>query len=242
MYVWCHRSTIKTGRKLAEALGCKSRFKTPRPNDSMLLRWGNASLTEKHSIIQPAEGIARAGNKLVTLTLLKNADVLVPEFATTCQNDGATWLGRSTHGAGGVDIAVYNTALGRPTGHHDFYTKFVPNTREYRIHVFAGEILGVMGKYLDFPEQAGEGYVKNYAHGYRFRTPNKELKPDRLEAAKKAVAAVGLDFGAVDLLIGEDGRAYVLEINSAPGLAPLTFSKYVAAIKALASERGYDNF
>ena len=37
--------------------------------------------------------------------------------------------------------------------------------------------------------------------------------------ATKAVAALGLDFGAVDVIYNEKyGRAYVLEVNTAPGL------------------------
>ena len=42
----------------------------------------------------------------------------------------------------------------------------------------------------------------------------------------KAMEAVGLDFGAVDVVITEDGTPYVLEINTAP---ELTNSEYSAA-------------
>lgn len=242
LYVLCHKKSRPTGRKVAAALGVKSRFRTIVPADTLLLRWGNPLQPDMPSLIQPARGIMKAGNKLIALTCMKNAGVLVPEF-TQQQPDRniGTWFGRSAHGMGGGDIIV------QPQGmitygfaESEFWTKHVPNTREYRIHVFGNRVLGVMGKYLDFPEQVGTGYIKNYAHGYRFRTPPQELKPDRHDAAIAAVNALGLDFGAVDLLVGEDGRAYVLEVNTAPALAPLTARKYIQAIKDMAADKGVE--
>ena len=43
---------------------------------------------------------------------------------------------------------------------------------------------------------------------------------------------LGLDFGAVDLLLTSDLRVMVLEVNSAPGLSGSTLSKYVEAFKS----------
>lgn len=92
-------------------------------------------------------------------------------------------------------------------------------------------MIRVQGKYLDYPEQHTNPYIKNYAQGFRFRTPDRKLNASRITAATNAVAALGLLFGAVDLLIGEDGNEYVLEVNTAPKLAPLTCSQYVGAIR-----------
>jgi len=39
-----------------------------------------------------------------------------------------------------------------------------------------------------------------------------------VELAGDALQAIGLDFGAVDILVGKDGQNYVLECNSAPGV------------------------
>lgn len=235
MYVLMHRKTRPTGKKIAAALGLTCRFKTPVPRDSIALRWGTAEHGALPSVLQSAESIARAGNKLVSLQCFNRDGVPCPEFqvrpATT--SDGV-WLGRSTHGMCGTDIVVYPNGLSNyapDRNRHDFYTRYIPNSREYRVHVFGDQILGVMGKYLDYPDQAGDGYIKNVAHGYRFRTPQKQLNASRTDAAIAAVKSLGLDFGAVDLIIGEDGKEYVLEVNTAPALAPLTFAKYVEAFK-----------
>lgn len=159
-------------------------------------------------------------------------------------------LGRSRHGSKGKDIkvyvpySIYNIQRDRYTNlhpsilpytthdslrSHEFYSLYVPNTREYRIHVFRDRILRVQGKYLDFPEQHNNPYVQNYDQGFRFRAPNRELRQSRLDLAIAAVRALGLDFGAVDMLIGEDGKGYVLEVNSAPACSPLTLTAYADA-------------
>lgn len=109
------------------------------------------------------------------------------------------------------------------------YTLYVPNTREYRLHVFKDRVLRVQGKYLDFPHQHTIPYIQNYAQGFRFRAPSVQLHQHRLDFAVEAVRALGLDFGAVDMLIGEDGKSYFLEVNSAPACSPLTLRGYAEA-------------
>lgn len=132
---------------------------------------------------------------------------------------------------------VYRHEEAGTEGPHEFYSAYIPNRREYRIHVFDGKVIRVQGKYLDFPEQHTNPYVKNYAQGFRFRTPDKKLNASRTEAAVDAVSALGLLFGAVDLLVGEDGLEYVLEINTAPKLAPLTCTQYATAIREYLTEQ-----
>jgi D-alanine-D-alanine ligase-like ATP-grasp enzyme len=53
------------------------------------------------------------------------------------------------------------------------------------------------------------------------------------ELGVAAVAAVGLDFGAVDIIWNQtQDRCYVLEINTAPGLCNTTCQKYAEAFTA----------
>ena len=49
--------------------------------------------------------------------------------------------------------------------------------------------------------------------------------------------ALGLDFGAVDLIIGQDKQHYVLEVNTGPACAPATLQAYVTALTKLIEER-----
>jgi glutathione synthase/RimK-type ligase-like ATP-grasp enzyme len=128
---------------------------------------------------------------------------------------------------------------GNPEDAQEFYTRFISNEREYRLHIFNGELIRLQRKYLDYPDQQRSPYIKNYANGYRFRTPQRMLHGERIEQATNAVRALGLVWGAVDMVIGEDNLAYVLEVNTAPKLAPLTMQQYAQAIQTyLADEYG----
>jgi hypothetical protein len=61
------------------------------------------------------------------------------------------------------------------------------------------------------------------------RTGIREI-PEVTQLAIKAVQALGLDFGAVDVVFA-DGKASVLEVNSAPGLKGQTLVSYANAVR-----------
>ena len=237
-------STSPTGRVLAKALDLKyghlgdgqppRRFQRRHEramNAGTLIRWGATDpLAERGFVLNSYKSIAAASNKLRTLRTLQEAGVPVPAF-TTSAGDAANWntvvLARQSYGSRGRDIRIFQPGEFPQGG--TFYTQYVPNQREYRIHVFQGKVIRVQGKYLDFPEAHTNPYVKNHGQGFRFRAPSRQLNSDRTQAAIDAVASLGLDFGAVDLLVGEDRRCYVLEVNTAPACSPLTAEAYVKA-------------
>jgi glutathione synthase/RimK-type ligase-like ATP-grasp enzyme len=125
---------------------------------------------------------------------------------------------------------VYRYGLDYIPPTHELYTEYVPNTREYRVHVYRDRAIRIQGKYLDYPEQNTNPYIKNHAQGYRFRTPRLQLRPNRVEDAIRAVHSVGLVYGAVDLIVTAEGEHKILEVNSAPAMSPLTLKAYAEAI------------
>jgi len=112
----------------------------------------------------------------------------------------------------------------------DFFTSYVPTAREFRVHAFQGDILKISEKILTNEEQFQHPWVRNFENGFTFRNVN-NLQPrvqQRIEAAgQEAVEALGLDFGAVDVLLGDDHNVYVLEVNTGPGLADNSLELYV---------------
>lgn len=94
-------------------------------------------------------------------------------------------------------------------------------------------VTSVQRKYLERPELNGNGFIKNLSHGYVFKTPEKDLNKSRKEAAIAAVEALGLDFGAVDMVVDEEGKEFVLEVNTAPALSPMRVQQYVEALRKI---------
>lgn len=233
-YVLYYRTVAPTGRELGKALGVKYGSNPSRISEPvrMLVRWGSQLPFRSELQLNPPSAMALASDKFRALDTLAKAGVLVPPFSRLSQELSGTILGRRRTGFGGRDIVVYEP--GSQVGvNHEFFSQYIPNSREYRIHVVRGEIIRVQGKYLDNPQDESSGFIKNHANGYRFRDPGREINKDRKEAAIESVKALGLDFGAVDLIVGMDKKCYVLEVNTAPSCSPLTLSKYVEAFKKL---------
>jgi RimK family alpha-L-glutamate ligase len=87
-------------------------------------------------------------------------------------------------------------------------TVFSAGRRDLRVLVVAGEVAGAM-------ERATDSWRANVARGARPRVVT--LSDDECGLALAAAAAVGTDVAGVDLLIGPDGAAVVLEVNGIPG-------------------------
>lgn len=84
------------------------------------------------------------------------------------------------------------------------FMEYVDAPHEIRVHIFLGKSIRISEK------KFADG-------GYTTIKPTVDIKQAR-KAAKKAVRALGLDFGAVDILVMDDGTPYVLEVNAAPGI------------------------
>ena len=100
----------------------------------------------------------------------------------------------------------------------EFFTRFVPRHREYRVWVYRRRHLGSYEKILAHPER-NRFFGCNYRNGWAFRLlAEHEIPRAAVELASAAVDALGLDFGAADVLLGTDGHFRILEVNTAPGV------------------------
>lgn len=258
-YLAYTKSGRPTGRALAKALGLRSYgIKAPVTPLDVLIRWGSCKQIDKANVvINPSPAIALASDKVLTIRKLQQDGLpTVPCFDTFQQacdyvGKGGLIYGRSRRGFGGKDIVIYDPwnywgdGLPKaPTQHHDWFSTFVQARREVRIHVADGKVIRTQGKYNDNPGdnlRAGDGYelIRNYKHGYRFRAPKEQLNRGRRDAAIQAVASLGLDFGAVDMLLNDKERGTILEINTAPACSPLTARCYAGAIACMVNQKSY---
>jgi hypothetical protein len=162
-------------------------------------------------------------NKFQQFGVLYVAGVRVPAFFEHPRGNVLhfPYFGRKFNHVAGKDITLVlqheDFAMRRQAG-AQFFTEYVPSSHEYRVWVFRDKHLGTYEKVLTHPEQ----YLKvgrNHGNGFGFRLVNRDVVPrNAVDAAKAAVRALELDFGAVDILEGKDGKFYVLEVNTAPGV------------------------
>jgi len=116
------------------------------------------------------------------------------------------------------------------------YVKGVPVDREVRIHVFKEEVIDFsQKKKINKERRETEGIVvneaiRNLSGGWVFARQGVTIPDSAKELAVSAVRAVGLDFGAVDIVL-HNNVPKVLEINSAPGMEGTTLESYFNAIR-----------
>ena len=102
---------------------------------------------------------------------------------------------------------------------------------EYRVHVFNGEVIDITQKKKRKGAEFLDTKIRNHKNGWVYAREDITEPEDLRQQAARAMYAVGLKFGAVDLIWNElENKSYVLEINTAPGLTGATLEKYAQAI------------
>jgi len=245
VYLYSHNTKSQSARLLARAMGIKmikhhnSKF---RPNHrKTIINWG----VGKHfpgRVFNTPEDASKAVNKLTTLELMKEAGVSVPLF-TTDFNWAFKW---HTEGKTVVCRHLLNASEGRGIDilepHHNIipqaplYVQYIPKKAEYRVHVVRDEVIDVQQKIRrrDYVARDNNWHVRNHDNGFIFVRNGINVPNMVNEEAIKAVKALGLDFGGVDVIWNDKKQmAYVLEVNTAPGIEGTTVVKYKEALERL---------
>lgn len=135
-----------------------------------------------------------------------------------------TWLGRLNSHISGDDLL-------NPPARPDFYVRKETLVNEYRIHSFRGQsIRGGIRRPQDAPSVA-HPWIRSMTAGWRISYDGESITDAIRAIAHRAVAALGLQFGAVDIGQRADGSLIVLECNRAPGLDGGTITAYANAIE-----------
>lgn len=233
---------------LARALGGKvlfvenSRFR-PREGDRVV-NWGRSVRPDRFSIdtpiVNPPERIRNVSNKLTFFRILRESDAdIIPAFWTRREDipDAAFPVVCRTvlegHSGAGIVIATSREELVNAP----LYVQYMKKKDEYRVHVGLVEgrknpdkIISVQRKARrrDVPDRDVNWLVRNYANGFTYAREDVRPPADVLDAARRALVACAVDFGAADVIWNEhQGKAYVLELNTAPGLEGSTVDDYV---------------
>lgn len=192
-------------------------------------------------------GQAHLLDGLQQLQVLGSKGIAVPTFVTHTDwrnrtepiMDGGIWLARKRNHTQGRDIISVGTRIRRRRSwqNSDFFTKYVSGVvREWRFHILQGKCIARATKVwaASGPEPTQAPVIRSRRLGWHMRHDIKPPKGLR-QVAKDAVAAVGYDLGAVDLLELADGSAMVLEVNSRPAIRDeYTLAAYEAAFRKIA--------
>lgn len=227
---------------LARGIGAKRTKAEKRlKRDVVLINWGRSILVPRgypYKVLNEANAIVRATDKLKCLNRLAEAGVARVEHTTSpdvvkrWKLEGHVVYGRQLlNSSQGKGIVIIQPTSTEAIPYCPMYTKGVPKSHEYRVHVFRGQVIDVTKKKRRNSIERSD-FIKNLANGWVYCREGIDIPDNLLECAKKAVTALGLDFGAVDLLYRQ-GLPYVLEINTAPGLQGTTLTKYVRAFSQL---------
>ena len=239
-----YRQGSRSARALADAIGGRvlrlegSRY-FQRHND-LIINWGNTRNYDPEMIVDVLNEphvIRNASNKLTFFNLVAgtNPDIIPPfwtdrnaipetSYPIVCRTVLA--------GHSGDGIVIANTLdelVNAP-----LYVKYIPKQQEYRIHV--GKLPNNEYTIISAQRKARrDGFenpnwqVRNHANGFVFVRGDINPPEAVFNCAKQALACTGLDFGAVDVIWNDrQQRAYVLEVNTAPGLEGQTVTDYVS--------------
>ena len=248
MFIYAWSKFSEGASELAEELGAKrikhenSKFKG-NPNKTVI-NWGSSKLpveVMKCKVINHPDKVILCSDKL---NFFKRVSAeIVPEW-TEVMDEALSWVangytvcartilnGHSAEGLVLMDKDHPDNFVKAP-----LYTRYIPKKDEFRVHVVNGVVVDVQRKVVKKEKlDSGEDInwkIRNLGNGFIYQREN-IVVPDEVKAVStKAVEQIGLDFGAVDVVVDvKTQKPYVLEINTAPGITGATVKAYATAFK-----------
>jgi glutathione synthase/RimK-type ligase-like ATP-grasp enzyme len=228
--------SLVTNRRVLRVRRDSKKFK-PRQSD-FVIAWGNCKGASWVNQDQEAAK-AIACNKLKTFEKFKEHNVPHPEWTTDKSVAEQWWWDKKTivqrtnltgHSGDGIVLSYYDgeeestvcDLLDAP-----LYVQYKKKKHEYRVHVFNQEVIDIVQKKRKAGFEGRNNQIRNHQNGWVFCRENIQ-EPDFLrDVAIQACNAVGVLFGAVDIIFNEkENKCYALEINTAPGIEGTTVEKY----------------
>jgi glutathione synthase/RimK-type ligase-like ATP-grasp enzyme len=188
-------------------------------NTKFLVRWGctsNSGVSKGTATLNKSEAIQRVSDKLEFRKLL-NEHKLCP--FTFFDIESAVYpciIRPRTHSQGrNLFLAETKEELLEIISKLDewYGSELIKKSREFRVFVGSGRVIWVANKIPADPD----AIAWNVAQGGKFE--NVRFDEWHLRSIKIAIEGwklSGLDFGGVDVIVDENNKAYIVEINSAP--------------------------
>lgn len=252
MFIYAYKQGSASARGLSKALGIKrikdvgSRFKGgPR---KAVINWGASEVPVevlKCPIYNDPKAVKIASNKLEAFRHLMGHNNAIPAW-TEDKEQAAKWLESEKYkmvvcrkvlnGHSGAGIVLAKTP--QELVDCPLYVAYIPKKDEYRVHVGMGghSVIDVQRKALnpDVAKEDANFQVRNHDNGFIYVRGDVNPPEKVLTFAKECVSILDLNFGAVDVIYNQKhDKAYVLEVNTAPGLTGTTLENYVNYFRSL---------
>lgn len=241
MYLYAGNEISKGAKALAQRLGIQRiRHKGSKfvggPNKTVI-NWGSLFTTEQVlqcNILNHPRYVSLNSDKWRFFDHMKG-HCSIPEYTTDIVY-AAQWIveGYSVmerhvlRGSGGAGCRMVVNE--RSLKEAPLYTRYQNKNDEYRIHLWGdagGYIFDMQRKALKKDFLNPKWSIRNKKNGFIYARQDLDVPKDVTEQAILCFNRTGLDFGAVDVIWNEDEKkAYVLEINTAPGLEGTTLDNY----------------
>lgn len=241
VYIWSYSNASRSSRALADALGIRRLRHTgsiARPQ--VVINWGRG--IEHERMVNRPQAVGNAIRKDIAFAIMRGSGISIPEF-TSQKAVAETWIHagikvvcRATvTGHEGQGITIHETL---PLPDVPLYVKYIPKKKEFRVHVCNNKVFDIQQKVLRRGTSNPSFEIRNTANGFIFQRQGIVVPSSVEREALAAVRALGLDFGAVDVIWNEtQDKSYVLEVNTAPGLEGTSVVNYARVIKELVMER-----
>ena len=241
----------KSAKAIATELGGKrlrlkgSRF-YGRPSD-LIINWGNCQgypfdKDPDTVVLNPPELVSATANKLSFFEHFRGKNWL-PRFWTRQEDipdDAFPIVCRTVlngHSGAGIVISSCRDDLVRAP----LYVEYIKKKEEYRVHIGSYNdgsggieycVISLQQKKRRNDYANPNWQIRNHANGFIYARQDIDPPIGVVSCAVDCIDGSGLDFGAVDVIWNEhQGKAYVLEVNSAPGLEGQTLDDYVDYFK-----------
>ena len=237
-----------------------SKYK-PR-NSDVVVNWGSINRPDGLDtaqaylcvdLINDFNDIRKASNKKLFFELLKDTgltpnhylkkeDIPDDQYPIVCRT--------IVSGHSGDGIVIANDAGSLVDA--PLYVSYIKKKDEYRVHLgkkyeFVGQndhddvthqyvtkVIAIQRKARSLSNDTPNWLVRTHANGFNFVRENVNPPASVVEAAIQAFNLTSLDFGAVDVIYNQHKeKAYVLEINTAPGLEGQTIQDYADYFKSV---------
>lgn len=180
-----------------------------------------------HGLNRP-QAIRNASNKRIALMLLERAGISVPKlYLSPFKDIEYPIVGRRDFHTRGSGFFICNDSedfertqnFKRPP---TYYLELFEDFREFRVYVVDNLSIKIIEKHGNGVIEGNRRLDDNISFWYPQRFQRKQELRD---IAKNSIKALGLDFGAVDILY-KDHKFYVCEVNTAPELNEDSAAKF----------------